>query len=180
MGGLDKAAIELAGSTLLDRVLAAARPLCGQFVVVGPPRQLADSRGVTFCCEPRPEGGPAAAIVAALPQLPGSAVLALVLAADLVLLNTADLRRLLDTVVPDGPGPRAAAAREDTNGPHPLLVAHCLATLRATAAEQDDWTDMPAGRLLPPATAVIDLGPSATFNINRPEDLLRAQVLLGG
>jgi molybdenum cofactor guanylyltransferase len=36
MGGLDKALVRVGGVALLDRVLAAARPVCDRLVVVGP------------------------------------------------------------------------------------------------------------------------------------------------
>ncbi|MDQ2826873.1 MAG: nucleotidyltransferase family protein, partial [Actinomycetota bacterium] len=38
MGGVDKASLPVGGVPLLDRVLAAARPVCDRLVVVGPAR----------------------------------------------------------------------------------------------------------------------------------------------
>lgn len=64
LGGADKPALQVAGMTLLDRVLAAVIAAT-QTIVVGP-RQAA-SREVVWCREEPPGGGPVAALAAALP-----------------------------------------------------------------------------------------------------------------
>lgn len=65
LGGIDKAAIEIGGRTLLDRALAAAGGL--PTVVVGPPRLL--PAGVAAAREDPPGGGPAAGVVAGFTAL---------------------------------------------------------------------------------------------------------------
>lgn len=167
MGGSDKAAAEVGGVRLLDRVLAAARPLCDRLVVVGPERPTA-VEGVTFVTEAAPGGGPGAAVAAALGLLEGCDPL-LVLAADLPLLGPGDLRRLVAAL--DDPAAQAAAAA-DQSGPNPLLAAYRAPALATASANLR--AGAPAARLLPPATVVVDLGP-ATLNVNRPEDLAEAQ-----
>lgn len=170
MGGVDKAALVVGGVTLLDRVLAAARPVCDRLVVVGPARPTVVA-GVTFLREAEPGGGPVPAVAAGLAEAPGADVV-LVLAADLPLLATDHLRRLLAAL---DAGAAEAAAAADEGGPNPLLAAYRAPALVARAAAPGAGT--PASRLLPPATVAVDLGP-ATLNVNRPEDLAAAEHLI--
>jgi molybdopterin-guanine dinucleotide biosynthesis protein A len=170
MGGVDKAALVVGGVTLLDRVLAAARPVCEQLVVVGPPRPTGVA-GVTFVTEAVPGGGPGAAVAAGLAAAPGAGVV-LVLAADLPLLTGGHLRRLLAAL--DAAGAEAAAA-DDQGGPTPLLAAYAGPALATRAASLGAGAR--AGTLLPPDVVTVDLG-RATLNVNRPEDLAAAERLV--
>jgi molybdopterin-guanine dinucleotide biosynthesis protein A len=104
MGGLDKALVRVGGVALLDRVLAAARPVCDRLVVVGPARPTTVT-GVTFVQEAEPGGGPAPAVAAGLAAVPDAEIV-LVLAADLPLLEPHHLRTLLAALAA---GARAAA-----------------------------------------------------------------------
>jgi molybdopterin-guanine dinucleotide biosynthesis protein A len=165
MGGLDKALLVVGGVTLLDRVLAAARPVCDRLVVVGPPRPVS-ADGVTFVVEDVPGGGPVPAVAAALGALDGCD-LVVVLAVDLPLLRSDHLRLLVAAL--DDPAVAAAAAA-DVGGPNPLLAAY-----RRTALQLEGLgAGARASRLLPAATAEVDLG-TATLNVNRPEDLAAAE-----
>ena len=170
MGGVDKAALVVGGVTLLDRVLAAARPVCEQLVVVGPPRPTGVA-GVTFVTEAVPGGGPGAAVAAGLAADPGAGVV-LVLAADLPLLTAGHLRRLLVALDAAGAG---AAAAGDQGGPNPLLAAYAGPALVARAAALGAGAR--AGALLPPDVVTVDLG-RGTLNVNRPEDLAAAERLV--
>ena len=161
MGGVDKAQLRVGGVTLLDRVLGAARPVCDSLVVVGPPRP-ADAR---FVQEAEAGGGPVPAVQAALAALAPSDTV-LVLATDLPLLTTAHLERLLAAL-----GTDAAAAQ----GPNPLLAAYRRDPLAARAAALGPGDK--AAALLPPDVVVVDLG-AAALNVNRPEDLEAAELLL--
>ena len=170
MGGVDKAALEVVGMPMLDRVLAAARPLCSRVVVVGPARPTAVA-GVDFVQEPAPGGGPVPAVAAGLEAIGGEAEVVFVLAADLPLLGAADLGRLLDRL---GASPHVDAVAADHRGsPNPLLAAYRVAALAAGAG-----AGAPASGLLPVRVATVDLGPVATLNVNRPDDLARAVGLL--
>jgi len=169
MGGVDKAALRVGGITLLDRVLGAARPICECLLVVGPARPT-EVPGVMFVAEDAPGGGPVPAVLAGVNALTGSEVV-LVLATDLPLLTTSDLRRLLDALTASG-GEVVAAA--DSGGPNPLLAAYRVPTLVARAAAQGLGAGSPASRLLPTPLRTLDLGP-ATLNVNRPEDLGAAE-----
>jgi molybdopterin-guanine dinucleotide biosynthesis protein A len=168
MGGVDKAALVVGGVTLLDRVLAAARPVCDDLVVVGPPRRPA----VRYVTEEVPGGGPVPAVAAGLAGLAAGCDVVVVLAVDLPLLRADHLRRLVDAL--DEPGVEAAAA-DDLGGPNPLLAAYRAAPLRARVAALVPGAR--AARLLPGHVTTVDLGP-ATLNVNRPEDLAAAEELL--
>lgn len=171
MGGADKALLEIAGVTLLDRVLGAARPVCDRLVVVGPVRPTSVAE-VAFVVEDEPGGGPGAAVAAGLDSLPDCDVV-VVLAVDLPLLTTTDVSALLAAL--DRAGADAAAAAGDRKDPNPLLAAYRAPTLARHAAGLSPGD--PARRLLPAATVTVDLG-RATLNVNRPEDLGAASELL--
>ena len=160
MGGVDKGALRVGGVTLLDRVLAAARPVCDAVLVIGPGHIV----------EPEPGGGPVPAVQAALAHA-GDADVLLVLATDLPFLTASHLQKLLAAL---DTGTDAAAAGAGAQGPNPLLAAYRRAPLAARAATLGPGDRAVA--LLPPDAAVIELG-AATFNVNRPHDLEAAEVL---
>lgn len=78
LGGADKPALDVGGTSLLDRVLAAVAE-ADQIVVVGPVRPV--PRPVTWSREEPPGGGPVAALAAGVSHV----------AADVVLTMAADL-----------------------------------------------------------------------------------------
>lgn len=135
--GRDKAAVEVAGVPLLDRVLRAVAPVCGRVVVAGPARQLAPGTlapgrpDPVWCREDPPGGGPVAAVSAALPHVAADRVF--VLAVDLPFLTARALRALA------GAGPSAVAV--DAAGRDQGLLG-VWETARLRAALPDD----PAGR----------------------------------
>ncbi len=135
--GRDKAAVEVAGVPLLDRVLRAVAPVCGRVVVAGPARQLAlgtlapGRPDPVWCREDPPGGGPVAAVAAALPHVAADRVF--VLAVDLPFLTARALRALA------GAGPSAVAV--DAAGRDQGLLG-VWETARLRAALPDD----PAGR----------------------------------
>jgi len=160
MGGVDKAALTVGGTTLLDRVLAAVRPVCDRLVVVGPERPVAVD-GVRFVREAEPGGGPVPAVLAGVDACAECDVV-LVVAVDLPLLDTPHLALLLAAL-----GRVEAAASSEAKGPNPLLAAYRVPALLLRAAGLGPGS--PAGRLLPPAPALVDLG-RAALNVNRPAD----------
>ncbi|MEZ5094447.1 molybdenum cofactor guanylyltransferase [Nocardioides sp.] len=91
MGGTDKAALEYAGRSLLERALAAVAD-AGRTVVVGPPQET--SRPVTFVREEPPLGGPAAGLLAGVDALPAASSV-VVLAVDMPLVDARTVARLL-------------------------------------------------------------------------------------
>src|SRR2546421_217082 len=167
MGGVDKALLEVGGVTMLDRVLAAAAPSCDTLVVVGPTRQTSVER-VQFTLEPEPGGGPVPAVAAGLAAGPDSDVV-VVLAVDLPLLEPRPVATLLSGLeAADG-----VAAADHRGKPNPLLAAYRADVLRD--AIDALGAGMPASTMLPPATAVVDLGEAGTLNVNESADVDRAE-----
>jgi len=173
MGGLDKAALQVGGVTLLDRVLTAARPVCDRLVVVGPTRPTTIP-GVEFVMEDHRGGGPVPAVLAGLSACPECDTL-LVLATDLPLLLPDHLRLLLSELErrPD----IEVVAALGPQGANPLLAAYRSAALASRATRLGLGPGAAASRLLPDAVRTVDLGP-ATLNVNRPEELAAAEGLV--
>lgn len=99
LDGADKASIEVAGRTLLDRALDALVDI-DDVVVVGP--QVFTDRPVTFRQEDPPHGGPAAGIIAGLSGFPRLPRRVAVLAVDLPRVTAATFRRLRAAYDGDG------------------------------------------------------------------------------
>lgn len=173
MGGVDKLCLDVGGRTLLDAVLAAALPLCTSLVVVGP-RRPTGIAGVRFVTEVVTGGGPVPAVAAGMAELDDGATAVLVLAGDLPLLATEDLRRLVAAL---GTAQVTAAAAVDDNGrPHPLVAVHRIEALADRLAGFRLMLEgLPAARLLPPDVATVALRPEAVLNVNCPADLERAR-----
>jgi molybdopterin-guanine dinucleotide biosynthesis protein A len=98
LGGADKATIEIAGATLLERTLDATRGAVAT-VVVGPAREV--RAGVLVVQEEPPGGGPVAAVAAGLrASVSESAThIVVVLACDMPLIDTAALDSLVRELV---------------------------------------------------------------------------------
>lgn len=91
--GLDKPALQVGGTSLLDRVLTATAD-AGRTIVVGPERCTA--RPVLWTLEEPPGGGPVAALAAGLRLVTASRTV--LLAADLPFLDAATVAALLHAV----------------------------------------------------------------------------------
>ncbi|RJQ77100.1 molybdenum cofactor guanylyltransferase [Pseudonocardiaceae bacterium YIM PH 21723] len=91
LGGVDKAAVELDGRSLLSRALAAVQG-AEQVVVVGPER---DGFAVDWACEDPPGGGPAAALAAGVERLSGVTTTVMALAVDHPGVGQATVERLI-------------------------------------------------------------------------------------
>ncbi|HET6560483.1 MAG TPA: NTP transferase domain-containing protein [Marmoricola sp.] len=145
MDGADKAALELAGVTLLERALAAT---CNavEVVVVGKP--VPTSRPVTWTREDPRGGGPAAGLLAGLDRFRRPPDLIQVLAVDMPRVTPGTFARLADAVGPDGDG----ALLVDAAGRRQLLcgVYRCTALDRARPVARKDEHGLPVRRLLRP------------------------------
>ncbi len=172
MGGVDKAALAVAGVGMLDRVLMAARPLCADLVVVGPPRPTAVD-DVQFVQERRPGGGPAPALLAGFAAV-GAPEVCLVLATDLPLVTTPALASLL--AVLDREPAEAVAAIDGRGCANPLLAAYRRRWL-CQAAARGRTAGARARALLPSDVTGVDLGGQVTLNVNCPGDRQRAERL---
>lgn len=118
LGGVDKAGIEVAGRSLLDRVLVAAAG-AARTVCVGPARSTAAS--VSWCRERPPGGGPVAALAAAMAHVDSDTVV--VLAVDLPFLEAETVEALVRALaeVADHDG---AVAVDGSGRLQPLLAAY--------------------------------------------------------
>lgn len=140
LGGVDKPALLLAGSSLLDRVLAAVTG-AERTVVVGPERDVA--RPVHWCQEQPPGGGPVAALAAGFGHV--RAELVVVLAADLPWIAPA----VPELVAAVGSGTTDAALLADPAGRVNYLAAAWRRTaLGAALAAVGDPAGAPVHRLL--------------------------------
>jgi molybdopterin-guanine dinucleotide biosynthesis protein A len=92
LGGTDKAALEMAGQTLLERALEAVAG-AAETVVAGPPTTTA--RPARFVREQPPGGGPLAGVAAAVAALEGEYDLVVVLAVDMPHVTASTVSRLL-------------------------------------------------------------------------------------
>jgi molybdopterin-guanine dinucleotide biosynthesis protein A len=124
LGGVDKAALEVGGRTLLGGVLEAAGG-AAQTVVVGPPRDGLD--GVVTVCEDPPGGGPLAALATGVGAVQTDALV--LLAADLPFVTRADVDSLLAALVA-APTVAAAVAIDDGGQLQWLLAAWRVDALR--------------------------------------------------
>jgi len=155
LDGVDKAAVDIGGSSLLDRVLGSLVG-AGRVVVVGPPRQLPP--GVLGTREEPPGGGPVAGLAAGLRLV--EAPLVVVLACDLPFLTEATVRRLL-TVIGDAASAADGAQLVDETGRRQPLAAVYRTDALAAAL-----TALPGVAGTPMRTAV---APLAMLGVDAPE-----------
>lgn len=145
MGGADKAALELAGVTLLERALAAtvsASPV----VVVGDP--VPTSRPVTWTLEDPPRGGPAAGLLAGLDRLPAVPDLVAVLAVDMPKVNAGTVARLTWAVEADAAADGAVLVDPDGRR-QPLAAVYRVGALHAARpADRADEHGLAVRRLV--------------------------------
>lgn len=165
MGGIDKAAVELHGRTLLELALDAF--LDADEVVVVAPESVPTSRPVTYVCEDPPRGGPVAGLLTGVDALLRRPRLVGVLAVDMPCVTPTTMRRLREAAaghdgafLVDGDGRRQLAGvldaaalggvRPDPEGQHGMALHRLLAPLRLAqvassgdeAADIDSWADL--------------------------------------
>jgi molybdopterin-guanine dinucleotide biosynthesis protein A len=170
LGGVDKPALLVGQSTLLDRVIAAV-PDARRVVVVGPERPT--SGAVTWTREEPPGGGPVAALAAGL-QLVDAPVVA-VLAGDLPFLTASTIALLLASL-----RDRGGALVVDESGRDQLLLGVWrTASLRAALPKEPAGARLGAV-LAPLAPARVPLPPPvgtppAWFDCDTGDDLATAR-----
>lgn len=174
MGGGDKLAMDVGGSTLLDRVIDGVRAAGARTVVaVGPRRATADA-DVVWTIEDQPGGGPVPALaagVAALPAGPDGAVV--VLAGDLAFVGHSGLVPRLVAAL----GDHDAAVAVDVDG----RDQHLTAAYRRSALRPSPAAGTPVRALLEglrvarvPASRAED-----TLDCDTPDDVERARRCAG-
>lgn len=143
MDGADKAAIELDGTTLLERALAATMTAV-EVVVVG--EQVPTTRPVTWTREDPRGGGPAAALLAGMDMFLRAPELIAVLAVDMPRVSAGTFVRLCDAVNDDHDGARLVGGDGRTQ---PLCAVYRWAALdRARPVSREDEYGLPVHALL--------------------------------
>lgn len=166
MGGVDKPAILVGGTSLLDRALAAVRG-ASRVVVVGPPRELT-SPGIVQVQEEPVGGGPVAALGAALPSV--SAPLVVVLGADLPAIDEASIASLV--AGSDGRADGVVALDERGRDQY-LCAVYRSAALAVRFAEFGEPQGVSMRSFLEGLQLIrVPLGPKAS-DVDTPEDLTR-------
>ena len=126
MDGVDKAAIELDGVTLLERALAATMSAI-EVVVVG--EQVPTTRPVTWTIENPAGGGPAAGLLAGLDRFLREPDLVAVLAVDMPKVNAGTIARLTWVVEEDASYDGAVLVDPDGRT-QPLCAVYRTASVR--------------------------------------------------
>jgi molybdopterin-guanine dinucleotide biosynthesis protein A len=181
--GADKTAVQLGGTSLLDRAVGALAD-ARRVVVVGPrdPSAVVGPEVVRVREDP-PGGGPGAALAAGLAEV--GAPVVVVLAADLPFVDrdaVASLVAALEQAASVGAVPVDGVVPVDADGrPQPLLAAYRTDALRRAVAAQDDLAGLSLRRLLAGLSLVHprELAGSGTLaDVDTPEDLTRARLTL--
>jgi len=151
MDGVDKASVELAGVTLLERALAATMTAT-EVVVVG--HQVPTSRPVTWTLEDPAGGGPAAGLLAGLGRFLVAPDLVAVLAVDMPGVTAGTVARLAWVVEGDDDVDGARLVDEDGRA-QPLAAVYRREALAAAApADVEQHHGLPVRRLLEPLRLV--------------------------
>jgi molybdopterin-guanine dinucleotide biosynthesis protein A len=176
LGGVDKAALDLDGQTLLDRALTAVAR-AGPIVVVGPDRPLPD--GVVGTQERPPGGGPVAAVaagLAVLAQLGDPPDLVVVLACDMPFVDAGAVERLVDAATTRGED--GAAFVDDGGRRQHLAAAYRTIALRAALVELGDVDGAAMRHVTQRLTVVeIEADPETTLDCDTWSDVRRTQAL---
>jgi molybdopterin-guanine dinucleotide biosynthesis protein A len=171
MGGA-KAAVDIEGRPLITYPLEALQAVLPDVAVVAKgDTSLPVLRGVSIWVEPDEPRHPVAGIVHALRTAQGRPVLAC--AADLALVTPELVRRLVET----DPSGAPAVVPRDARGLQPLLALYTPLALPALAGFDPSAPTREIVQALDPLVIEVD-DEETFFNVNAPEDLLRASVVL--
>jgi molybdopterin-guanine dinucleotide biosynthesis protein A len=170
--GRDKTRADLAGTPVLDHVLAGL-PGHGPVVCVGSPRPV--PRDVSWCQEDPPGGGPLAALAASLPLVRSTALV--LLGGDMP--YAARAAPSLVAALDAAPDADAAVGRDGGGRVQPLLAAYRTAAL--AGAVPSDPAGMPLMRLLNTLSVVsVPVDAVTALDVDTPDDLERARHRLEG
>lgn len=179
LGGVDKAALDLAGRPLLEHVIAAVGPLARAIIVVANDDRFARDARLTVVRDPEPHAGVLPALLAALDA--ATTPLLLLVACDMPFIAPAVVRELVglaadqDAVMPHVDGrdqPMHAVYRVDA----------CRAAIRAALARGDRrmisfLADVRTRRVSEDELRALDPDLRSFFNVNTPADLEEAHRL---
>jgi molybdopterin-guanine dinucleotide biosynthesis protein A len=165
----DKAMLEYAGRTQLERAVALITPLVERVFVSVRPDQTADPLRARFAqiVDSGDAAGPIAGIIAAQSQYPEAAWL--VLACDLPLLEQRTLEHLLRSRRPER---HATAYRSSHDGlPEPLCAIYEPSSREAIRAHVASGRECPRKFLINADAALLDQpDPGALDNVNTPDE----------
>jgi molybdopterin-guanine dinucleotide biosynthesis protein A len=175
LGG-DKAAVALQGRPLISYPLAAMRSVLADVAVLAKEgTELPQLEDVTVWIEPDGPTHPLYAITQALRLAEGRP--ALVCATDLPFVSPRLIARL--AAAPDPPAPAVVAAWQGQMQPLLGCYRPAAAQLLAARSAGDGIRLLDAVSTLHPYLLEVE-DPEVLFNINAPEDLLRAAAMLDG
>ena len=177
LGGVDKAAIDIDGRSLLDRALAAVAQ-ADRIVVVGPARPLPD--GVVATQEQPPGGGPVSAVAAGLVALSeltdNDPEIVVVLACDMPFVDASAVARLVGAARSQ-PGDGAAFVDAGGRRQH-LAAAYRTIALRAALDRIGDVDGAAMRHVAQRLTMVeIEADPEITLDTDTWSDVRRTQTL---
>jgi molybdopterin-guanine dinucleotide biosynthesis protein A len=177
LGGVDKAAIDIDGRSLLDRALAAMAQ-ADRIVVVGPTRPLPD--GIVATQEQPPGGGPVAAVAAGLVALSNLAdndpEIVVVLACDMPFVDASAVAQLVGAATSQ-PGDGAAFVDAGGRRQH-LAAAYRTIALRAALDQIGDVDGAAMRHVAQRLTMVeIEADPEITLDTDTWSDVRRTQTL---
>jgi molybdopterin-guanine dinucleotide biosynthesis protein A len=171
LGGVDKAALDVGGRSLLDRVLEALVE-AQRIGVVGPARDLPPS--VIMACERPPGGGPVAGLAAGLVLV--EAPLVAVLACDLPFVTVDTLRSLVDAVASGGDAADGAQLVDESGRRQPLAAVYRSDRLRATISSLVQVSNTPIRAMLEGVTMLdVTAVPEQAWDCDTWADLDRAR-----
>jgi molybdopterin-guanine dinucleotide biosynthesis protein A len=169
LGGIDKPALRVGGTSLLGRAVDAAAS-AGRVIVVGPPRDLGEVHGHVVRVQEEPAGGgPVAALAAGLGAT--SAPIILVLGADLPFIDRDAVDSLAERLAEgDADGVVATdGARRDQY----LCAAYRRSNLASGIEDLDEVAGASMHELVAGLNLIrLDLGARST-DLDTPEDLTR-------
>lgn len=171
LGGINKAALEIAGAPIADRQLAVLRALAADVFVVGHADPLWAERGVRVVADDIPDAGPLGGIYTALRHSPAERTL--VVGCDMPFLSTEVLQRLAAVSGADVVVARSARGIEPLCA---IYTRRCMDDIRARIARGAyEASALPAG------VQIAEVGVEDVFvfvNVNTPHDHERAKGLV--
>jgi molybdopterin-guanine dinucleotide biosynthesis protein A len=181
LGGVNKALLEVGEERIIDRILAAVRPLADEVVLLTNDAALEGQRGLRLVYDREPHAGVLPALATGLAAATGE--LCLAVACDMPFVSTALFERMLevmaeadaDVVIPRTEGylePMHALYRRATverairaalERGEQRMISY-FSSVRVRELNEDEWRE-------------VDPHGLAFFNVNTPEDLAEARRL---
>ncbi len=183
LGGVNKALLEVGGSTIVGRILAALGPLVDERVVLINDAALPELEDVSLVFDPTPHAGVLPALAAGLEAASGQICLAV--ACDMPFVSTGLFAQLLehqrqadaDVVIPRSDGllePMHAVYRRA-----PVLEAIRGALARGDQRMISYFADVRVREVSDAEWRLADPSGLAFFNVNTPDDLEQARRIAG-